>query len=312
MASHRICILLSLLAGCAVSSHATQRSTLGTPSRSSQMLVVMDTPGPIELETLKAADWVVERAGLINLHDPKAKAAGLKSGLEPAQIYFHVLRHPKFGVFIVDTGVERALRDQPQQAAIRGLVASYLKFEQLKNVLALGDWLAKQGAPLAGVFMTHLHLDHVSGMPDVPHGTPIYAGPGETRAHAASNLFVRPNIDRALAGQNPISEWQFVADPDGRFAGVIDVFGDGSLWALHTPGHTAGSTAYLVRTPSGPVLLTGDTSHTVWGWTHDVEPGDFTADHAANRQSLERLRRLAREHPNISVRLGHQQLPATP
>jgi glyoxylase-like metal-dependent hydrolase (beta-lactamase superfamily II) len=89
---------------------------------------------------------------------------------------------------------------------------------------------------------------------------------------------------------------------------VLDVFGDGSLWALWTPGHTPGSTAYLARTTTGPVLFTGDTCHTAWGWHNQVEPGSFTADHARNAESLGRLEALVREHPQIDVRLGHQYL----
>jgi N-acyl homoserine lactone hydrolase len=124
-----------------------------------------------------------------------------------------------------------------------------------------------------------------------------------------ANGVVRASINRAFAGQSALREWPFQPDPDGRFAGVLDVFGDGSLWAIHVPGHTAGSTAYLARTPNGPVLLTGDTCHTAWGWTHDVEPGTFTADHARNADSLDRLRRLVADHPAIQVRLGHQPTP---
>ena len=97
------------------------------------------------------------------------------------------------------------------------------------------------------------------------------------------------------------------ADPSGRFAGVLDLFGDGSLFAILVPGHTAGSVAYLARTPRGPVLFTGDTSHTRWGWEHDVEPGEFTADRPKNAESLKRLRALVAEHPAIDVRLGHQR-----
>jgi glyoxylase-like metal-dependent hydrolase (beta-lactamase superfamily II) len=304
-------LLATLGGGCALTSHATQPSSLGTPSRAAALFAVIDTPGPIELETVNSSDWAVDKSGLINLHHARAKAAGLKDGLEPIQIYFHALRHPTRGLYIVDTGVERALRDQPKRAAIRGAVASYMKLRRLDVHMPLGDWLAKQATPLVGVFMTHLHLDHVSGMPDVPHGTPIYGGPGESKARAARNLFVAPNIDRTLAEQAPVSEWAFQPDPDGRFAGVIDVFGDGSLWAIYTPGHTRGATAYLVRTPGGPVLLTGDTCHTAWGWEHDVEPGGFTDDHSANVESLRQLRQLVREHPAIAVRLGHQPISLT-
>jgi glyoxylase-like metal-dependent hydrolase (beta-lactamase superfamily II) len=294
------------LTGCATTNHATQPSALGVPRRSADMLAVIDQPGPLHVASVVSTKWAVARSGLINLDAPKAKAARLKDGDEPIEVYFHVVQHPQRGMFLIDTGVERALRDAPEQAAVRGLVASFMGIEKMSFDEPLGDWLAKTRTPLQGVFFTHLHLDHVSGAPDLPKGTPLYAGPAEPTERGFLNLFTQDSIDRALDGLGPIGEWPYRPDPDGRFAGVVDVFGDGSFWALWTPGHTPGSTAYLARTPDGPVLFTGDTSHTRWGWDNDVEPGSFTADHAQNADSLARLRRLVREHPSIDVRLGHQ------
>ena len=298
--------LALLLSACTASSHSTQPSALGKPSRAQELLAVLEQPGPLQVETVRSTRWAVTRAGLINLEHPKAKAAGLTDGDEPIDVSFHVLRHPRFGTFLIDTGVERALRDAPERAAVRGLVAKEMHLEKMDFAQPLGDWLEKEATPIAGVFFTHLHLDHVSGAPDLPRTTPVYAGPGETSPRAFLNLFTRGTIDRALEGLPPVSEWGYTPDPDGRFAGVVDVFGDGSLFALWTPGHTPGSTAYLARTPSGPVLFTGDTSHTVWGWEHDVEPGEFTGDQTLNAKSLATLRALVKEHPAISVRLGHQ------
>jgi N-acyl homoserine lactone hydrolase len=295
--------------GCSLTSHATEPSVLGTPRSSADMLAVIDEPGPVKLETVVSADWTVDRSGLINLDDPVAKAAKLTDGPEAIQVYFHVLRHPTRGMYLVDTGIERALRDDRDHAAIRGIVARYMNLDALVVRNALGDYLVAANEPLRGVFLTHLHLDHVSGMPDVPHGTPIYAGPGETKDHALHNVFLAPNIDRALEGQAPLEEWGFQPDSSHRFDGVLDVFGDGTVWAILVPGHTAGSTAFVVRTPEGPVLLTGDVSHTAWGWNHDVAPGSFTSDRVKNAESLARLRQLAREHPRMVVRLGHQPLP---
>ncbi len=299
------------IGGCAVTGHAVKPSALGSPSGSKAMLAVLDEPGPVTVETIASADWAVDRSGLINLSHEKAKAAGLHDGEEPIQIFFHVLRHPTRGTFIVDTGVEKALRDDPSKAAVRGPVASFMHLEKMKFHDPLGEWVAREKR-LDGVFLTHLHLDHVTGMADVPRGTPIYAGPGEATARSAMNFAVRSSTDRAFEGQEPISEWASQADPDGRFSGVIDVFGDGSVWAIHVPGHTPGSMAYVARTPNGPVLIAGDTCHTAWGWENGVEPGSFTADQAANAVALEKLRKLAAEHPGMSVRLGHQSLPAAP
>ena len=303
-------LFASALAGCAPTSHPVTAATFGVPRRAAELESVVDQPGPVVVETVAAADWEVSRAGLINLDHPDAKAAGLADEPEPIKIYFHALRHPQRGLYIVDTGIERAQWANPDQAAIRGAVASFMNVDRMRIRVDTAGWLARQGQPLAGVLLTHLHLDHVSGMRDVPKGTPIYAGPGETSESAFLNLFVAPIIDDALEGQSSIRELSFTRDPDGRFDGVLDLFGDRTVWAIHVPGHTPGSTAYLARTPSGPVLMVGDASHTAWGWKHGVEPGTFSEDGPRSAESLRRLRALVERHPRISVRLGHQDLEA--
>jgi glyoxylase-like metal-dependent hydrolase (beta-lactamase superfamily II) len=295
------------LVGVAVSDHPVTASRLGAPVPAAKMEALLDVPGPIEVETVVGATWQVDRGGLINLDHPEAKAAGLRDGLEPIQIYLHVLRHPQRGTYLVDTGVERALRDDPERAVLRGLVAKAMR-RDLLHVERDTASVVQAERGLAGVLLTHLHLDHLSGLPDVPRGTPIYAGPGETSDRSILNAAVKGTTDRELAGHAPIQEWRFTRDPDGRFAGVLDVFADGSLFAIWVPGHTPGSTAYLARTPAGPVLLVGDTCHTAWGWEHGVEPGTFTRDRKKNAESLARLRALAQAHPGLSVRLGHQRL----
>lgn len=294
--------------GVRASDHPTEPAKLGESRSFSQMNALIDVPGPIIVETVTGADWAVPLSGLINLEHPEAKAASLKDEIEPIQIYLHVLRHPSRGRFLVDTGVEKALRDDPANAAIRGLVAKVAHLERLVVRHDTASVVNAEGGTLAGVMLTHLHFDHISGMPDVPRGTPVYSGPGETSQRFGLNLFAKGTTDRLLEGHRPLAEWQFSTDPDGRFDGILDVFGDGSLFAIWVPGHTAGSTAYLARTPAGPVLFTGDTCHSAWGWRHAVEPGDFTRDRPQNAKSLNKLEQLVKEHPSISVRLGHQAL----
>lgn len=300
-------VLLAALSACAVSNHATLAADLGVVHPSRDMLATLAEPGPVELDTVASCDWLVDRKGLINLEHPKARAAGIRKGPEPIQIHFHVLRHPTRGTFLVDTGVETALRDHPNQAALGASIRRFMKLGKTMKFLApLGEWLAHHPQTIAGVFLTHLHVDHISGIADVPAGTPVYTGPGENAARGDLHLFTRNSTSRALAGKPPLRELQFKPDPDGRFAGVLDLFGDGSVWALWVPGHTPGSVAFLVRSTRGPVLLTGDASHTRWGWDHDVEPGKFSADIPTSAASLKHLRTLVREHPEISVRPGHQ------
>lgn len=299
-------VLTTQLAACTVSSHETQPVKVGKAASSRDMFALIDQPGPIEVESVNSSDWTIDRSGLINLDHPRAKQAGLKDGDEPIQIYFHVLTHPTRGTFIVDTGVETALRDAPDTAVVHGLMASAIHADRMRIHDPLGAWLKDRRVTLGGVLLTHMHLDHVLGMPDVPNSTPIFIGPGEAKQRAFLNLLVQGATDRLLAGKGALQELSFEQDKGGRFQGVLDLFGDGSLFVLHVPGHTAGSLAFLARTTDGPVLMTGDTCHTVWGWQHDVEPGSFTSDRAGNVKSLAALRRLVKEHPQIKVLLGHQ------
>jgi glyoxylase-like metal-dependent hydrolase (beta-lactamase superfamily II) len=168
------------------------------------------------------------------------------------------------------------------------------------------SWLAAQNEPLKGVFLTHLHPDHISGLRDVPASAVVYTGPGESATRHVTNVIVKPITDKAMEGKGAFNEWQFPREANGAFEGVVDVFGDETVWALSVPGHTAGSTAYLARTPNGPVLFTGDACHTTWGWDHDVEPGSFSDDGPKSRVSLDRLESFVSKHPSIDVRVGHQ------
>jgi N-acyl homoserine lactone hydrolase len=300
---------LLLAGGCAVTTHQTQPAQLGARSSLAALEAVIDQPGPITVQTVTAAQWHVPLSGLLNLDDPSARAAGLKDRQEPVQIFLHSLQHPSQGMYLIDSGVQADIH--VDDSAIGGLVASVAKLDELNVQLDTRAWLKRQAAPLRGVLLTHLHLDHVMGLPDIPAGTPLYAGPGEAQASSFENLFVQGTTDRELEGHVALSEWQFppTANDERGIAAVLDVFGDGTLWALHVPGHTPGSTAYVARSAEGPVLFTGDACHTAWGWENSVEPGTFSSDPSRSRQSLLALRALAQRHPGMTVRLGHQPLP---
>ncbi len=264
---------------------------------------VVDTPGPLVVETVVGADWEVARSGLLNLDDPKAKKAQLVDGPEPIVIALHAVHHPTEGLYLIDTGVERALRDDPKHAALGGIVARVMGADKIRVRTDTASFVASQKEPVKGVFLTHMHPDHISGMRDVPNTATLYTGPGESAEKHLTNFLVRSMTDAALEGKGPLHEWRTTRGADGASPGVVDVFGDGSLWALPVPGHTDGSTAYLARTPEGLVLFTGDACHTTWGWDNDVAPGTFSSDQKQSQASLDMLRaapedRRARRPPD--------------
>lgn len=299
-------LLCLCLCACTSSTHATQAAQLGLAISSTQMEAVLDQPGELELETINSADWRVDLSGLLNLEHPKAIAAGLRNKEEAIQIFAHVVHHPKFGYFLIDTGVSEKVVKHPADAGMSWLMRQGMHLEKMSLHRSTASIIQSLPQALSGVWLTHLHLDHIIGMSDIAANVPIYAGPRETEESYWLNAFVRSTTDRLLENKAPLLIWQFKPDASALFDGVIDIFGDGSAFALHVPGHTAGSIAYVLRTRQGTVLLTGDTSHTRWGWEHGVEPGDFTRHHPNNLASLDKLKALVARHPGMQVRLGHQ------
>jgi glyoxylase-like metal-dependent hydrolase (beta-lactamase superfamily II) len=87
---------------------------------------------------------------------------------------------------------------------------------------------------------------------------------------------------------------------------AIDLLGDGSLWAISTPGHTPDHSSYLVNSEP-PTLLVGDASHFAWAFEHDIAPRAWTsADGARAVESLAGLRRFAARYPRVRIVFGHE------
>jgi putative FmdB family regulatory protein len=144
---------------------------------------------------------------------------------------------------------------------------------------------------------------HTAGVPGLPHDVPYVAGRGSLDDAYESGMMA--HIDH-LRGVSQLEEIDFSAARELAPLGkAVDLLGDGSLWAIHTPGHSRGHVSYLVNATSGPVLLIGDASHTRWGFEHGVAPGKVT-DAAASRASLERIAAFARAYPRVKLVFGHE------
>ncbi len=299
-----------LYTACTVTSHPAQLVEVGQPSRVDAIRSALGNPGTVQFRKVIAANWAVDRSGLINLEDPKAKEAGLKDELEDIQIYFYVIDHPRFGRYLIDTGVESTMKESPEKSPLGGFISRFLHMDKLVIHQTTRDWTRANPGPIKGIFLTHMHVDHIMGVPDLDPTIPIFIGPEESTHKLFKNMFVRGVTDDFLEGPRTFSELNF---PDAGANGepaVIDFFGDQSFFVLSVPGHTKGSLAFIVNSASGPQLITGDTCHTRWGWEQNVTPGDFTEDMARNRQSLEFLKNFSKSVPNIQVHLGHQSATA--
>jgi len=95
-----------------------------------------------------------------------------------------------------------------------------------------------------------------------------------------------------------------------------DVFGDGTVMVLRTPGHTPGHSSLLVRLKSGRnFLLTGDAAHFHENYNSNGVPS-FNYDRAETVASLERIKQIAK-NLKATVIIQHDRrdigkLPAFP
>lgn len=159
--------------------------------------------------------------------------------------------------------------------------------------------LRESGVRLAAVLLTHGHVDHTWDAAELGarHGVPVHVHEADAYrlADPLGSLGPLGAQLAALAGET-----------DGPpVPGDVETFTGGTvagLETLHAPGHTEGSTVYLVPTDDGPVALTGDVLFAGTIGRCDL-PGGDDATMAAT------LRRLAALDPATRVLPGHG--PAT-
>jgi N-acyl homoserine lactone hydrolase len=73
-----------------------------------------------------------------------------------------------------------------------------------------------------------------------------------------------------------------------------DIFGDGAVRLIFTPGHTLGHCSLLVRLPeTGPVLLSGDVAHNRENFRLRRVPSS-NADQQATSASMDKVEALLR------------------
>lgn len=144
------------------------------------------------------------------------------------------------------------------------------------------------------IVQTHLHMDHTGALGHFPAATVVVHARELGTAQAAKSAawgYVRADYDR------PELDWRPVD-------GDTDLFGDGSIRLLETPGHAAGHMSVLVTLPeTGPLLLTADASDTRRQWDgRDPVRALYDKDQAA--RSLAKLQALAQELEPVIV-FGH-------
>jgi N-acyl homoserine lactone hydrolase len=167
---------------------------------------------------------------------------------------------------------------------------------------------------------THTHWDHIGALGDIAHARVLLARPELEWARRRSRFLDEGVMPHHLARVKERLSWfEFSGPPRDGFPSSFDVFGDGALVAVPLPGHTPGSTAFLVKLTDGrTALFTGDTSWTSRGVEAPVHKNPLVrldADVDATGSSLGLLHAIAKARPDVLVIPAHdaaalEQLPS--
>jgi N-acyl homoserine lactone hydrolase len=264
---------------------------------------VLSAQPKIELRRVVTGRIQGPRSMLVNLKDPRAQELKDDRVWVPDPVY--VLQHQTLGTFLIDTGLDASFASNPQ-GSVTGLVAaSKIWPAEPASVHPVAPTLSAQGLIPRAVFFTHLHPGETAGLRDLPQDVRLVVGPGE-RIVDVPLFFVSGHFDRAKRLEMLRLETMPERAELGR---TVDLLGDGSIWAIHTPGHTPGHLSYLVISTQGPLLITGAASDLRWGWEREVEPG-MAEDQAAAHSSLAKLRAFVARHPTVTVVHGHDEADA--
>lgn len=158
------------------------------------------------------------------------------------------------------------------------------------------------------VAISHYHGDHTGQASLFPHST-LLIGKGDW------DVLNDPK-SAAIASPAPFAPWITGGAKVEPVTGDRDVFGDGSVVMLNTPGHTPGHHSLLVRLQQmGNVLITGDVAHFHENYEGNGVP-TFNTDRAASLASIERFKQIA-ANLKATVIVQHDQrdvgkLPAFP
>ena len=158
-----------------------------------------------------------------------------------------LIEHPD-GLVLFDTGMHIDLQssvDRIGAETAKTITPDFSPGEELTARLA-----ARGISPtdIDRIVVSHLHFDHVGGNQEIPDARVVVQ-----RAEWESGHDQRM-IDYGIYNPDDYDHGHDVHQIEGEH----DVFGDGRVVCLPTPGHTRGHQSLRVELASGPVVLTGD------------------------------------------------------
>ena len=247
---------------------------------------------------------------------------GGERGIVQLPVFVYVFEHPTEGVVLIDAGFPKRTGVSPADYPGKRMANTLgLSMEPGQAAVDRLDEAGIGAESVTHVVLTHMHPDHVGGIEDFPDAT-LVVTPSEWAAREHGGALGKPDTS-PFATHASVKELTLDAGAYGPFAAHADLFGDGSLLVIDTPGHTAGHVSVLLNLPSRSFLFTGDAAWTDAHWTPEprmksaLVRGLLEHDWKANWDTQWRIRAFADAHPEVTIVAGHEpanleRLPAWP
>lgn len=209
-----------------------------------------------------------------------------------------VIDHPR-GLVIFDTGLADDIAIDGCAAYWGAAMCDYLSLQWTRDDV-IDRKLDKLGFAIEDVrfvVYSHFHWDHVANIEMFPEAIHVVQKVELQHAWWPEKLFRNVFVLKDYDETREFDFWEIEGD--------FDLFGDGCVRLIETPGHTPGHQSLLVRLPrTGPVLLAGDAAFSPKEL--DGNPPGYTQDLGQSMRSLARIKRLG-DVEGADIWIGHDK-----
>ena len=260
---------------------------------------ILSSPKSITISTYSTGMMQTDLSGIMNLaHE---QAAGIEDVVVELPVNVSIIHHQEFGAYLIDAGLDSSYVNNPY-GTTRGILVKKLmgKGSQEPNT-HIAAILGGENIQLQGVWLTHLHPDHTAGIVDLPKNIPYVTG--EDERYINFRFFMQTDH---LAGIEALYEIDFKKGIDlPPFGKGVDLFGDGSFWAIESSGHSKGHVMYFINGVDESVIVTGDACNDQYQFDTGIGPGYFSSDLEKAQNVLESIIIFKERYPEVRMVYGH-------
>lgn len=216
-----------------------------------------------------------------------------------------LVEHPDAGPFLIDVGYDPSVSSNPTRTL--GFVFGKVMMKHRVTGPSLPDQVTARGvdpAQVSSVVVTHLHNDHISGSGQWPQATFVVDAAERSAADGPG-----PYVKSHLA---TIERWREIdysgpeAEAFESFRRTVDLFGDGLVRLVSSPGHSPGHQSVLLRLRDRYALVCGDAAMSTLELREPVIDG-IVMNQASYVRSGEEAREFMRAHPDTLAIPSHDR-----